>query len=140
LALEICRLMPVSARVSSKEQARPVAPVDLDDGVLGARHIVDEDARRHGEDIGAADERRRRAQLEMRLQPSAQHVLEMDGEARQLVRPGRKAPPLASCTQNVSSAMPFAIVMMRASTMLAPETASAPATREKSPDGRRRRA
>ena len=38
-----------------------------------------------------------------------------------------------SCTHSVSSAMPLVIVMILASTMLAPDTASAPAMREKRP-------
>ena len=42
-------------------------------------------------------------------------------------------PPSWSCTHKVSSAMPFDIVTILASTMLAPETASAPAMRENNP-------
>src|SRR5439155_754448 len=42
-------------------------------------------------------------------------------------------PPSWSCTQSVSSAMPFDIVTILASTMLAPDTASAPAMRENRP-------
>jgi hypothetical protein len=40
-----------------------------------------------------------------------------------------KAPPALSCTQKVSSAMPLVSVWMRASTMEAPATASAPEMR-----------
>ena len=42
-------------------------------------------------------------------------------------------PPAESCTQKLSSAMPFDIVMILASTIFAPLIASAPAMRENKP-------
>ena len=44
-----------------------------------------------------------------------------------------KAPPAWSWTQKVSSAMPFGMVRILASTMLAPASAKAPAMRENKP-------
>jgi len=97
-----------------------------------ACRVVDEDARRHGENPGAAFDRRRRVELEMRLDPARQHVLEQDRQLRELLRPVEGA-PLRSCTRNVSSAMPSLSVKILASTMLAPAKARAPAMREKRP-------
>src|SRR5216684_9253779 len=51
-----------------------------------ARLVVDEDARRHGEDAHPAREGRRALQLDMRLKIAGQHILEGEGELRQLVR------------------------------------------------------
>src|SRR5260221_5720722 len=63
-----------------EEETGPAAAIDLDDGVRRARLVVDEDARRHREDAGPADEGGRLRQLAMRLQPPGQPPLEIHGE------------------------------------------------------------
>ncbi len=70
-----------------EQQARPVAAIDLDDRVRAARRVVDEDARRHGEDLRPARDRRRLVQLDMRLDPARHHVLEHDRELGELLGP-----------------------------------------------------
>src|SRR5207248_11777516 len=67
------------------EEAWTIASIDFDDRVRAACVVVDQDARRDGEDARAAREGGRSLQFDMRLQIAGQHILEGEGEPRELV-------------------------------------------------------
>ena len=74
------------------EEARPVAAIDFDDRMRGARLVVDEHTGHHGEDLRSAWEGGWAGELAMRLQIPGQHILEDHGEPGELVRAVEWAP------------------------------------------------
>ena len=108
------------------QQPGTVAAVDFDHGMRPAG-VVDQHPRLDLEHLGPRRQRLTAGQRLIEPDPALEHLFDVAPDALEPLRRGDALRSSAFCRPKLSSAMPSAVVKMRASTMLAPLRAMAPA-------------